>query len=140
MRVCCIVLLIVSGSVPALAQSNARNSGGTITGILGYPSDYVPPDMTVCAEEASTKRTHCNAKKRRVKVGMADTYSYALTVPAGRYHVYARTKERPGYRAYWSDSARCGNQAGCGSHKPIIIIVKPGATLKGIRPDDWYAD
>ena len=61
---------------------------GVIEGSLSYPSDFIPPDMTICAENLATKKIystnkHVKAKKYQYQVG------YKLSVPPGDYHVYA---------------------------------------------------
>ncbi len=120
---------------PAVAQPVSGGASGTITGALSYPSDFIPEDLTVCAEDISTKKLHCTSRKTR----SGKRYSYTLTAPAGEYFVFARTKEMQGVRAYYSDFVTCGLDAKCKSHKPIKVVVNPGATTKSVNPQDWYA-
>jgi len=118
---------------------------GVIEGALSYPSEFIPPDMTICAENLATKQLHCTnkhlkAKKYQYKVG------YKLTVPPGDYHVYAYLPDpaRYGaeyskdYRAYYSEYVKCGMTEKCPSHAPIVVKVKSGETVSGIDPQDWY--
>ena len=123
----------------------AASQSGVIEGSLSYPSDFIPPDMTICAENLATKQIYCThkhlkAKKYQYKVG------YKLTVPPGDYHVYAYLPDpaRYGagfpkdYRAYYSEFIKCGQTADCKSHAPIVVRVKSGETISGIDPQDWY--
>jgi hypothetical protein len=118
---------------------------GVIEGSLSYPSEFIPPDMTICAENQATKQIfstnrHLKSKKYMYKVG------YQLTVPPGDYHVYAFLPDpaRYGagyskdYRAYYSEFVKCGMTENCPSHAPILVRVKDGETVRGIDPMDWY--
>ena len=118
---------------------------GVIEGSLSYPSEFIPPDITICAENLATKKLSCTnqhlkAKKYQYKVG------YKLEVPPGDYQVYAYLPDpaRYGasypkdYRAYYSEFVKCGMTENCPSHAPILIRVKSGETVSGIDPQDWY--
>jgi hypothetical protein len=118
---------------------------GVIEGSLSYPSEFIPDDVTICAENLATKEIystnkHLNAKKYQYKVG------YKLAVPPGDYHVFAQLPD-PGrhgadyskdYRAYYSEFVKCGMSVNCKSHAPITVKVKAGETVSGIDPQDWY--
>jgi hypothetical protein len=104
---------------------------GTITGKLSFPSDYLPQDLEVCAEDVSSGAVTCASER------MDDRY--ALTLPAGRYTVWAQTGDLPEIRAFYSHAVPCGLRAECADHAPIVIELAPGATLSEIDPGDWYA-
>ena len=106
-----------------------------LAGTLSYPSDYIPGDMRVCAQNVASNSLRCSARVsdqggRRV---------YELEVPAGTYHVYATTRNFPNYRAFYSDAVRCGLTANCVSHAPIAVTMSAGERRQGIDPGDWYA-
>jgi hypothetical protein len=118
---------------------------GVIEGSLSYPSEFIPPDMTICAENLATQKIYCTnkhlkAKKFKYKVG------YKLEVPPGDYHVFAQLPDpaRYGagypkdYRAYYSKFVKCGMSADCLDHTPIVVKVKSSETVSGIDPQDWY--
>jgi hypothetical protein len=122
----------------------AHPQSGVIEGSLSYPSEFIPDDMTICAENLATKKIYCtdkhlNARKYRYKVG------YKLAVPPGDYHVYAQLPDpaRYGatypkdYRAYYSEFVKCGMSVECKDHTPIVVIVKSGSTTSGVDPWDW---
>jgi len=129
----------------ALGPGAAAPPSGVIEGSLSYPSEFIPDDMVICAENVATKKIYCTnnhlkAKKYQYKVG------YKLTVPPGDYHVFAQLPDpaRYGadmpkdYRAYYSDFVKCGMSVDCKSHAPIVVTVKSGATTSGVDPWDWY--
>ncbi len=140
--VICGFLLLMPPGMGALA---AAPETGVIEGSLGYPSEFIPPDMVICAENLATKQLHSTnkhlkAKKYKYKEG------YKLTVPPGDYHVFARLPdpaiygaEYPkDYRAYYSEFVKCGMTEKCTSHAPIVVRVKAGETVSGVDPMDWH--
>lgn len=109
---------------------------GTIEGSLSYPSEFIPEDMKVCAENQSTKEVQCTSQhiqnpKYTYGVG------YMLEVPAGTYLVYASL---PGddYQAHYSEFVTCGLSVDCPSHEPIPVEIKAGETVSNIDAVDWY--
>ena len=142
-RLCLIgVMCLLLNSGTGLA---AAPQPGVIEGSLSYPSEYIPDDMTISAENLATKKIystnqHLMAKKYQYQVG------FKLTVPPGDYHVFAQLPD-PGrhgaeyaknYRAYYSEFVKCGMSVNCKSHAPITVKVKSGKTVSGIDPQDWY--
>ena len=118
---------------------------GTIMGSLGYPSDFIPPDMVICAQNLATQKKYCTNQHLKSKK-FTHGVGYRLEVPVGKYVVYAYLPhpEKYGagfprdYRAYFSEFVKCGMRAECTSHQPVVITVKQGAVLSGIDPQDWY--
>lgn len=118
---------------------------GVIEGSLSYPSEFIPPDMTICAENLTTQKRFCTNKHLK---GRKYTYKvgYKLTLPPGDYHVYAFLPDPAkygatypkDYRAYYSEFVKCGMNVNCKSRAPIVVKVKSGDILKGIDPMDWY--
>jgi hypothetical protein len=136
----CLICLLLS---PCFGLAAAPT--GVIEGSLSYPSEFIPDDMTVCAENLASKEIFCTnkhlrAKKYQYKVG------YKLTVPPGDYHVYAQLPDpaRYGatyprdYRACYSEFVKCGMSAECKDHTPSVVKVKSGETVSGVDPQDWY--
>jgi len=140
-----VICLFIALSLLIQPSPGAAANTGVIEGSLSYPSDFIPPDMTICAENLATKkiystRNHLKARKYQYKVG------YKLAVPPGDYHVYAYLPDPakygasypPDYRAYYSEFVKCGQTVDCKSHAPIVVKVKSGETVSGIDPQDWY--
>jgi hypothetical protein len=134
-----ICLLLAPGPGAAAPPS------GVIEGSLSYPSEFIPDDMIIGAENLATRKIYCtdkhiDSRKYTYKVG------YKLTVPPGDYHVYAQLPDPAkygadmpkDYRAYYSDFVKCGMSVDCKSHAPIVVKVKSGQTVIGIDPQDWY--
>lgn len=113
-------------------------SAGTIQGTLGYPSEGVPAEIEVCAQNTQTQAVQCTGQTK--EGGKA---AYKIAVPAGTYVVYAKFPENSnmfkGYKAYYSEFVTCGLKAECQSHKPIEVKVAAGQTVSNIDPNDWYA-
>jgi hypothetical protein len=140
----CLLWLICLLLAPAPGAAAAPQPG-VIEGSLSYPSEFIPDDMTIGAENLATKKIystnkHVHAKKYQYKVG------YKLAVPPGDYHVFAQLPDpaRYGagyprdYRAYYSEFVKCGMSVECKSHAPVVVKVKSGKTVSGIDPMDWY--
>lgn len=125
----------VTTSVDPRTSPRVAGTTGTIEGEISYPSDYIPPDMQICAEDIATKQLACTSRKTRAGKQMR----YSMSLPAGEYFVFAQTKDSPGQRAYYSEFVVCGLNAACKSHKPIAVAVAPGVARKQIDPQDWYA-
>jgi hypothetical protein len=77
MMICAIFLL-----PPPIAGQAGDSRTGVIEGSLSYPSDFIPPDMTVCAENLATHQKSCTKKYLK---GKQYTYKlgYKLTLPPG---------------------------------------------------------
>jgi hypothetical protein len=142
-RLC--LILVAALLLQPVADAAATPQVGVIEGALSYPSDFIPPDMVICAENLATKQIysthrHLKSGKYQYKVG------YRLEVPPGDYQVYAQlpdpTKYGAGfpkdYRAYYSEFVKCGQTVDCKSHAPIVVTVRSGETVGGIDPQDWY--
>ncbi len=115
---------------------------GTIEGSLSYPSDEIPQNMEICAENIITKKQYCTTKhivddKYRYKVG------YLISLPTGTYYVFAKSKFLVGtvwkdQKAFYSEFVICGMTQNCLSHDPIQVVVEDKKIITGIDPWDWY--
>ena len=113
---------------------------GTIEGSMGFPSQGIPKDIIVCAENTETKDEICTDQRGEGGTGIG----YAIAdVPVGTYLVYERFIEGTGNgfegdRAYYSEYVVCGISVECEDHTPIEVSVTAGETTTGIDPVDWY--
>jgi len=108
----------------------------TIEGSLGYPSEGIPEDVKVCAENINTEKKYCTTEHiqgDKYKYGVG----YKIEVPAGKYYVLALRSNLLEYRAYYTEFVTCGMTTECKSHKKITVEVDPGQTVSGINPIDW---
>jgi len=107
-----------------------------ITGQLSYPSEYIPGDLEVCAEQVGDPSLQiCTREKTRAE----KTFTYRLNLPIGEYYVFASTNDMPNYKAYYTEAVVCGLGAHCKSRRKIQVVVD-GKKLKlsNINPQDWY--
>ena len=142
-------------SESVVAQSQRRRTAerpATIRGVLSYPSEGLPPEMVVCAENLKTANVLCKGTDDRDR--QYDT-KYELVIPPGSYFIFATLPydaednsdvppSQRMYRAYYSEYVRCmkvnpsRNPEECPSHAPIRVTVRSGQTVSSIDPGDWY--
>lgn len=106
-------------------------------GSLSYPSEGIPDDLGVCAEEVKTKISFCTNEHLK-DMKYSSGFGYKLEVSSGEYYVYAITSSMRNYKAYYSEFVTCGLKAECKSHEPILVEIKDGDYKNGIDPQDWY--
>lgn len=124
-------------SEPTTLPSSAPSSA-TIEGSLSYPSEGIPEEMKVCAQNRETQDEVCTSKHLE---GSQFQYGvgYRLQVSPGMYEVYAYLPNQPDSKAYYSEAVPCGLSVDCLSHQPIPVQVAAGETVTNIDPQDWYA-
>lgn len=126
-----------SAGFPALSPSPSAPQFGFIKGDMTYPSDAIPDDMVVCAENIDTTEVTCTKQRS----GWQSSVSYSLKVSPGRYYVFGvLLKQDKGERAYYTDFIPCGMDVKCKSHQRIMLEVKAGQNLTGIKVGDWWAN
>ncbi len=121
---------------PAPSPVPSATQFGFIKGDMTYPSDAIPDNMVACAENVETTETTCTKKRSGWQAGV----NYSLRVPPGRYYVYAVLLEDVKSRAYYTDFIVCGMLERCKSHQRIVLEVKAGENLTGIKVGDWWAN
>ncbi len=105
---------------------------------LSYPSDWIPADMKICAQNTTTQALicttdHINSNQYTYWIG------YKLKVPVGNYYVYAQVQSwNNNYKSYYSDFVICWLKAECPSHNPIQVSVTQNNISTNINPRDWY--
>ncbi len=110
---------------------------GVIEGSLAYPSDFIPPDMRICAKNTQTGEEYCteeHIKDEKYTYGEG----YKIEVAPGDYFVYANLSSWGDYNAYYSEFVTCGMKVECPSHEPILVSAEKGDIVIGIDPMDWY--
>lgn len=105
---------------------------GTITGELGYPSEYIPPLRVVAFDVNSADYYYVET--------LLNQSTYEITdLPAGTYHVLAYVRdEGPGISAGYSQAVPCGLTVDCNDHSLIDVLVYPGEVTEGVDPIDYY--
>lgn len=112
---------------------------GQIEGSLSYPSQGIPPELTVCAVSISEQTEFCTENHLSDPRFEPNGIGYTLKVPIGEYHVYAFLPDQPDNKAYYSQFVTCGLNVNCPSHDPIAVTVIPEQTTSAVNPHDWYA-
>ncbi len=122
---------IANTPTPEVTEEN-----GFLEGSLSYPSEQIPSELTVCAENSQTKKVYCTGEKinsQKYTYGLG----YKLSVPPGNYLIYSQMPQES-YKAYYSDFVTCGLSINCKSHNPIPVEVKNNETSDKVDPQDWY--
>ena len=135
-------ILIVFIATAIAADLPTGEKTGFIEGHLVYPSDGVPSDMKIYAENISTGKTYVMPLSDLNDPNtFTDKTEYRIKVPVGNYYVYSMTnhvKGKEDYRAYYSEFVTCGLKANCTSHEPIKVSVRADKSANNIDPVDWY--
>lgn len=126
-----VVLLLVACGQPA-PEPSPQPATGSITGALGYPSNFVPA-LSVYAikidqgsQATWVVRTQPNAPAYTIH-----------NLPAGVYNVFGYTKE--GVVGAYTNAVPCGLSVSCTDHRMIPITVTAGKTATGADLRDYYA-
>lgn len=114
----------------------ASNVKGYIEGSMGFPSETIPIEVLVCAENIEDKKEYCT-NERIDDAKYTYHIGYILEVPEGKYLVYEKLPPNE-YKAYYSEFVTCGISVDCESHEPIVVEVKKGETTEKVDPQDWY--
>jgi hypothetical protein len=127
------VVTVTPEATPSVT-TNVSNTG-KISGYLIYPSDHIPPQVGVCAEQVdnSTIKTCVNqiTDKKFAPTGVG----YEMELPAGKYYVYSILGD---WKAYYNEFVTCGLKAECKSHAKIAVEITAGSDNNKILPHDWY--
>lgn len=131
------LLILAFTAFSVVAVSGQGN--GKIAGKLTYPSEFIPDDMVVCVEGEG--RTVCSNSKNKsgyvFKVNRAGA-RYEVSLPAGKYYVYGKTRDMSGHKAYWNEFVRCGMSVDCKSKRRLQVTVRSGRTTSGITVGDFW--
>ncbi|MEF8846849.1 MAG: Gmad2 immunoglobulin-like domain-containing protein [Candidatus Paceibacterota bacterium] len=124
-------------SVPEDSSPVSTTTKGLIQGSMSYPSEQIPEDVKVCAENVATGERYCTEERlqdEKYKYGVG----YQLKLPVGSYFVESiREDTGSNYQAYYSEHVNCEPKIECDSHKPLVVKVVAGEEKAGIDPIDW---
>lgn len=118
---------------------------GSISGSLGYPSDFIPA-LGICAQTEDGAEQYCTYEMLEGDE-YTNGYGYAIAVPPGSYTVFshevtelnALTGYQEGdYQAFYSTFVTCGATSDCTVHTPIVVTVERNQDVGNIDPIDWY--
>ena len=114
-----------------------ESSKGIITGPLSFPSEHIPEQMIVCAQEIETEVEFCTEDKIQQE-NFINGVGFLLEVPIGDYYVYAFLPESPDNKAYYNEFVTCGLDVDCESRENIVVTVSKNEIVEEIMPHDWY--
>ena len=128
------VLVLVLGAAPPVTSAHEPPAAttGSITGVVSYPSEVLPP-MRVYTLEVS------GAAHYETATGQGPSHFTIDGVPRGTYYVVAYTQEAPRLSGGWSRAVTCGLKTTCTDHALIPVTVVAGKPVTGVRVADWYA-
>jgi hypothetical protein len=114
--------------------------GGSISGKLSYPSEFIPP-LAIYAISVADASVHFHVETAR------DQQNYTITdVAPGTYHVVAYYLETadPNVAAGYTQHAitQDSPNATCLDpevHRLLPVTVRSGKRVDGIGPNDWCA-
>ncbi len=116
------------------ATNDIDNATGSVTGMLSYPSEGIPPLRVVFF---NTEKDSWFSKDFP-----ANTTNYQMDglIP-GKYTVVAYLADNsiPGLSAGFSQAVPCGLSVDCVDHSLIVIEVTADHIATDVNPVDWYA-
>jgi hypothetical protein len=118
-------------SIPIPSGMNASQVTGTISGTLGYPSEYIPAMYVVAFNQNTTYWYYVITNQND------STYSID-GLPPGPYTVVAYVIDS-GMAGGYSQSVPCGLSVSCPDHSLIVVNVTAGSEVTGVDPIDFYA-
>jgi hypothetical protein len=107
---------------------------GSISGALGYPSEYIPPQRVIAFD--------VNSKDYQYVDTLLNQNRYEITdLPTGTYNVVAYVREQgPDFSGGYSNFVICGMNVNCNDHSLIDVWVYPGQETEDVDPVDFYAE
>lgn len=118
-----------------ISITSTQDSKGKISGYLIYPSDHIPPQMGVCAEDISNPTIKTCVKQIVDPKFPVTGVGYEMSLDPGQYYVYSFLGD---WKAYYNEFVTCGLKAECPSHNKIPVTVTSGSSNDQILPHDWY--
>jgi len=110
-----------------------KASTGTISGDLGYPSEYIPPLRVVAFNVFVNQYYYVDTLLNQSTYQIVD-------LPVGTYNVVAYVREEgPDFAGGYSQFVVCGMTTDCTDHRLIDVNVYPGSTVEDVDPVDFYA-
>jgi hypothetical protein len=115
---------------------------GTVTGRLGYPSDFIPALAIYALPTNNMADGRYVIFTERTGSAPAGSVTYTMQVPAGTYYFVAYGREAPAGNkngGAYTKYVTCGMQPPCSDHTLIPVTVTGGQTVSDIDIRDWYA-
>lgn len=120
---------------PSMTYDLLAAPKGYLEGSLSFPSEGIPDDLMVCADNIEMAETFCTYSRIKDQKYMYGV-GYKLPLKAGTYNVYANYH---GMTGLYSNYVLCGMSSNCSDHSSVNVDVDSGKTVKDIDPADWYS-
>jgi hypothetical protein len=127
----------------APSATTAPATAGTVTGKLGYPSDFIPALAIYALPVSNLSDGRYVIFTERTTGAPGGSVTYTMQVPAGTYYFVAYVRDTPvgsrnGAGAY-TRYVTCGMTPACdANHDFIPVTVTAGQTNTDIDIRDWY--
>jgi len=131
-----------AASTSPAPTTSATAAMGTVTGQLGYPSEFIPALAIYALPVSDLGDGRHVIFTERSGVAPAGSVTYTMQVPAGTYYLVAYSREAPAgatIAGAYTRYVTCGLQPPCADHSLIPVTVTVGETVTGIDIRDWYA-
>ena len=123
--------------MPVIGEENVdeqvveKDNKGIIKGVLGYPSEGIPP-LEVYAISSTD-----DSKFFFIKTTQNQSVFEIENVDPGTYYVLAYTESN--FAGGWTKAVPCGLTVDCNDHSLTSVVVKAGEATIGVEVKDWYA-
>jgi hypothetical protein len=107
-------------------------STGSITGLLSYPSEFIPSLQIVLFDVNDSNQWLYLTTAENSNVYQFDG------VPVGSYYVVAYVAGGD-FGGGYTQAVSCGLSVDCTDHSLIPVVVSGGEVTNGVNPQDWYA-
>lgn len=132
-----------NASQGATANPGSNDPGGmdgSISGVLSYPSEFLPPQRVVAFRVVDGKWT----KDYRYVDTVQGESEYTIGgLKPGSYWVIAYpgkpVGQSGGLAGGYSQAVPCGLSVDCKDHTLLVVPVEAGKDTSGVNPGDWYA-
>lgn len=120
--------------LPTFTQIAPAGGTGSISGVLSYPSEFIPPLRVLAVSTVEHGYRYVDTQPGD------DTFQITGLAP-GSYYVIAYTDsgQEGGLSAGYTFAVLCGLSYECTDHSLIEVVVIAGADTPNINPQDWYA-
>jgi len=117
---------------PDPTPTETVESFGTISGKLGYPSEFIPTMRVVAFNLETNAYYYVDTETNQ------GTYQIE-NLPQGTYHVVAYVQDMGmDFPGAYTEFVVCGLTADCQDHQLVDVEVYAGQTTEGIDPIDFY--
>lgn len=109
-----------------------KGDTGTISGSLGYPSEFIPPLRVVAFNMFSKNYYYVDTQRNQAEYQISE-------LPEGTYQVVAFVREEgPDFAGGYSHFVTCGMMASCNNHQLVEVNVYAGTVVEDVDPVDFY--